>query len=255
MDKAKLAKQFSAAARHYDEHAVVQRQVAERLLALARKMSPHPRRILELGCGTGLYTRLLGSAFVSAKIVAVDLSEQMVRVARTNVPGESVQFVVGDVERMDWGRYDLVSANGSLQWATDAPAMLMRLAGTLDEGGALACSLFGPETYGELDACMTEVLGAEARVTASRFASRQRLSAALAQTYHPWRIDEQRYTRTFDSLRELLLHIRRTGTRGQPEISQRRWTPGRLAEVERIYRQRYGSIRASYQVFYCRGWK
>lgn len=52
---------------------------------------------LELGCGTGVFTR--GLAERGIRIVAVDLSQRLVDVARAACAGHDVEFVVGDLMR------------------------------------------------------------------------------------------------------------------------------------------------------------
>ncbi len=80
MDKKTLARNFSRCASVYDKHANIQRRAASEL------MEELPRSdftsILEIGCGTGGYTRLLRERFKYAAITSVDIAEKMVAVAR-----------------------------------------------------------------------------------------------------------------------------------------------------------------------------
>ena len=66
MDKRKIAECFARARQTYDREARVQHQVAEQMLSLLLDACP-PRtectRIVEVGCGTGIYSRLLLQAF------------------------------------------------------------------------------------------------------------------------------------------------------------------------------------------------
>jgi demethylmenaquinone methyltransferase/2-methoxy-6-polyprenyl-1,4-benzoquinol methylase len=52
------------------------------------------RRILEIACGTGYWTRFLAPA--AASIVAIDSAEETLRVARARVPDGNVTFALGD---------------------------------------------------------------------------------------------------------------------------------------------------------------
>ena len=54
----------------------------------------HGRRILEIACGTGYWTRFL--APVASCIVAIDSAEETLRIARERVSSANVSFVVGD---------------------------------------------------------------------------------------------------------------------------------------------------------------
>ncbi|HEX9205991.1 MAG TPA: methyltransferase domain-containing protein, partial [Candidatus Deferrimicrobiaceae bacterium] len=99
---------FSASAARYDAHAHAQRLSARDLLAWTVASIPasfrgRRLRILEPGCGTGLYTRMLLDAFPGASVVGVDISEAMVRVARRRIGDARVRFAVADAEEIAAG--------------------------------------------------------------------------------------------------------------------------------------------------------
>jgi len=107
---------------------------------LAQVSHLYPRSVFDLGCGPGNSTQLLLSAFPSAKIVGVDLSPNMLKVARERAPG--ALFVEEDVE--DWRpeeTVDLIFANATLHFAEDHYALIERLASFLSPGGALAVQM------------------------------------------------------------------------------------------------------------------
>src|SRR5512140_1668514 len=82
-----VLRRFSAGAARYEAHAYAQRLSALDLLAYTQaSLGPaRPRRILEPGCGTGLYTRMLLDAFPAASILGIDVSEAMIRIARKRI--------------------------------------------------------------------------------------------------------------------------------------------------------------------------
>jgi hypothetical protein len=130
------------------------------------------------------------------------------------------------------------------------------MASLLPGGGLLTFSFFGPETYAELDAALRATAlrrGAHdvARVAAAAFHSREEISDALSAAFPLWDVAERRYLQEFPTLADLLRSIRYTGTRGSG--GRESWSPGKLARVEEAYRERDGGIKATYQVFLCRG--
>ena len=162
-----VLRRFSAGAAHYDAHAHVQRLSAVDLLAYTEAslalsprtndglVEPAPKRgrafkILEPGCGTGLYTRMLLDAFRGASVFGVDISEAMVRVAKRGIDDPRARFAVADAEEIATGIYDLVTSNAVFQWFLSLPRTLARMASLLPGGGLLTFSFFGPETYAEL---------------------------------------------------------------------------------------------------------
>ena len=266
-----VVRRFSAGAARYEAHAHAQRLSARDLLAYtvasigpARPGNiPEPApdggpviKILEPGCGTGLYTRMLLDAFPDASVFGVDISEAMVRVAKRRIDDPRVRFAVADAEEITTGRYDLVTSNAAFQWFLSFPRTLTRMASLLSGGGMLTFSFFGPETYAELDAALRAAARRReteegVRVAAAGFHSRDEIAEALSAAFPRWDVSERRYRRDFATLGDLLRSIRYTGTRGGG--ARHSWSPGRLARVEEAYRELHGGIRATYQVFLCRG--
>lgn len=73
----------------------------------------HGCRILDAGCGTGSLS--VEAASRGAEVVAIDLSENLVEVARARAPAElSIDFRVGDMLDPTLGRFDHVVAMDSL---------------------------------------------------------------------------------------------------------------------------------------------
>ncbi|GAA1676942.1 hypothetical protein GCM10009745_20340 [Kribbella yunnanensis] len=66
------------------------------------------RTVLDVGCGTGFYSRLW-AAQGADRVVGVDLSAEMIAIAKS-VPGE-IEYLLGDATRgAQDGRFDLVTA-------------------------------------------------------------------------------------------------------------------------------------------------
>ena len=257
-----VLRRFSAGAARYEAHAHAQRLSGVDLLAYTvASMGPAPNRgpafkILEPGCGTGLYTRMLLEAFRAASVFGVDISEAMVRVAQRGIGDPRACFAVADAEEIATGRYDLVTSNAAFQWFLSLPRTLARMASLLPAGGLLTFTFFGPETYTELDAALRASASRRGahegtRVAAAAFHSRDEVSEALSAAFPRWDVAERRYHQEFPTLADLLRSIRYTGTGGGG--ARESWSPGKLARVEEAYRERDGGIRATYQVFLCRG--
>ncbi len=81
--------------------------------ALAALPEP-PRRVLDLGTGTGLAAFAVARRFPEAEVVGVDLAARMVEQARAGTPAElagRVTFQTGDAERLPFadGSFGLVT--------------------------------------------------------------------------------------------------------------------------------------------------
>jgi len=94
--------------------------------ALAREHAP--ARILELGAGAGRITEPLAAS--PARVVALDLSREMLRIARRTLAGrENICFILGDMRDLPFVRaFDLVvAADDPFSHLTSAPDREMAL--------------------------------------------------------------------------------------------------------------------------------
>lgn len=137
-DKRRVAESFSRAAGSYDAVAELQREVGGELLADLPNLAP--ARWLDLGCGTGHFTRALHTHFPLAEGLALDLAEGMLRHARPQ--GGARHFVAGDAERLPLceAGFDLIFSSLAVQWCADFVAVLAEARRVLRPGGVLAFS-------------------------------------------------------------------------------------------------------------------
>lgn len=83
------------------------------LKAALDRLDEGPRRILDVGTGTGIAARGLARRYPDAEVVGVDLSPGMIEVARGLLPKElepRLRFEVADASRLSFGpgEFDLV---------------------------------------------------------------------------------------------------------------------------------------------------
>ena len=104
-----------------------------------------PRRVLDLGTGTGSIALLVAQRFPAAEVVGVDLSERMIDEARRKLPPElaqRVRFEVADAANLpyDGGAFDLVTLGNMIPFFDE-------LARVVAPGGyVLFAFSAGPET-------------------------------------------------------------------------------------------------------------
>lgn len=80
-------------------------------------------RVLEIGCGTGLFTEAL--ARTGSAIVAIDISEPLILKAKERVSSGGVDFIVGNAceTGFDSGSFDFVVGSSSLHHLEVDPAL------------------------------------------------------------------------------------------------------------------------------------
>jgi malonyl-CoA O-methyltransferase len=147
---AAIAQSFGARAASYEENADLQRTVAKRLACLLPQLAAP--RVLELGCGTGLFSRHLLARYPDGAFVFTDLAPSMVEQCRLNVDGfgKRLSFEVMDAARPTAdGRFGLIAMSMTLHWLADAQATLATLRKRLAPGGVLLFATIGSQSFAE----------------------------------------------------------------------------------------------------------
>ena len=143
---------------HDDLHSYPCGQLEEANLHAAVHDHIRDKRVLDLGCGSGHYTRRL-LEWGASSVVGVDLSEGMVEEARSRVRGEEegrLKFVVGDVSKgldLD-GSFDVVVGTWLLNYASSAKemeGMWWCVAANLRPGGLFFGLTIPPPLGGEVE--------------------------------------------------------------------------------------------------------
>ena len=123
---------------------------AETVRALLEAHNPGARTVLDLGCGTGLYTEQLANWY---DVIGLDLSESMLAVARRRLP--QTRFHLADMTSFELNeRFDgLVCMFSSVAYLTtpdDLGGMIRSCAAHLNPGGVLIIEpWFAPDAWME----------------------------------------------------------------------------------------------------------
>jgi malonyl-CoA O-methyltransferase len=167
-EKRAVRRSFERAAATYDRHNVLQCEVGLRLLQHFDPIRIEPRRIVDVGCGTGLFFPQLRKRFPGhPPMVGVDIARPMLEKAAARTPWwrkamrlEQPALVCADAERLPLaaGCTNLVFSNLALQWC-DPGAVFAEVSRILEPGGLFIFSTFGPDTLKELRASFSAVDG------------------------------------------------------------------------------------------------
>ena len=164
IDRNAMRLAFEKAASSYDAVAVLQQEVANRLVERMEFMSMKPRCILDAGSGTGFVSQLLAERFPKAKITALDLAFNMLKQAKSKRTfkqrwNKQFRYVNAEVESLPFAdaSVELIISGLTLQWCQDLPKVFKEFRRVLAPGGLLLFSSFGPDTLKELRQSWAEV--------------------------------------------------------------------------------------------------
>lgn len=255
IDRARVRAAFARAARDYDAHAVLQREVRERLLenlALARVA---PAVALDLGCGTGHGAAALRRRWPRSEVIALDLALPMLLEARRvsgwwplrrplrRVAGDALALPLADAS------IDLVFSNLCLQWIADLPRALDELRRVMRPGALLLFTSFGPRTLEELRVAWA---AADATPHVAHFVDLPAIGdALLAAGFRDPVVDLDTLTLTYADARQLMRELKSIGAGNADAARARGLTgKGRLARVLDAYEKfrRDGVLPATYEV-------
>ncbi len=154
LDKKRLAKNFGRAAKHYEQNALLQKRVLEQLIEQLEYFSIEPKRILDLGSGTGQSASSLARKYPKADIIQLDLAKQMLAQAkkRQKIFSKKQKFICADAQAIPLVdlSVDLVFSNLAIQWVSDQPSLYDEIKRVLRGHGLFVFSSLGPETLNEL---------------------------------------------------------------------------------------------------------
>lgn len=259
---------FSRAACAYDEAAVLQKAVAAHLDERLDLVKLQPGRILDVGAGTGILTEKMLARYPKAQVVAVDLSEAMLRWAhqKLKVRGSLLQklrskcpadLVAADVYQLPFadGTFDLVVSNLMLQWCDDLDAALRELRRVLRPEGLLLFTSFGPNTLKELRAAWAQV---DSRDHVNIFIDMHDVGDALIRAGfgHPV-MDVERFTLTYEAPMGVLKDLKAIGA--TYSAADGRGLTGKtkfqaMLNAYEAFRQPDGRVPATYEVVHGHAW-
>jgi len=258
LDKSLARRAFDRAAVTYDASAALQNEVGNRLVERLDFIRMQPRRILDLGAGTGVFTQLLGKRYRKADVTALDIAPAMLQQARARgVWWQRPRCVCGDAEALPFtdASFDFIFSNLMLQWCVDLPATLLELRRVLAPDGLLMFTTLGPDTLGELRASWSAVDG---YTHVNPFIDMHEVGDALLQAR--WAepvMDAERLTVTYRDLATLMLDLKHIGahnvTRGRARgLTGKRRFQAFAAAYEQLRRD--GVLPSTYEVVYGHAW-
>lgn len=130
---------------------------------------PAGAAVLDLGCGPGRHLARLGAVRPDLRLVGADLSEGMLRTARTSEP--RIRPVVADATRLPFASASFggVMANHMLYHVADQDAAVTEVRRVLDRDGAFVAVTNAVDHFAELGELLIEATGRRRARVSERF--------------------------------------------------------------------------------------
>ena len=219
INKNLVHERFSKSLDSYHEHARVQKRMAQQLFSLIK--NKNPKKILEIGCGTGFLTEIAKSNLDFEEYIAIDIVENCESYVKKINP--CIKFITADIENFikeNSEEFDLIISNASLQWVDNFEQVVTTLKNKLSLTGELVFSTFGKENFREI----YHILGA----------SLNYYSIIELQNMFPNSlIEPEIHIMAFENPKEVLRHLQMTGVNAIEKIS---WTKSDLIKFENAYK-------------------
>lgn len=260
LDKERTREDFNGAAQAYDDTAVLQRSVSDRLIERLDLIVLQPGRVLDLGSGTGRSAHKLARRFRRARLIQADFAINMLRTARhrTSPLFSRHSFVCTEAEQLPLvdACFELVFSNLMLQWCSDPARVFQEVCRALKPGGLFIFSTLGPDTLYELRDSWNSV---DESIHVNAFIDMHDLGDALMHGGFEHPVMETEYFElTYRDVFALMRDLKQLGA-NNANLGRRHTLTGKgrlqgmIAEYEKIRRD--NKLPATYEVIYGHAWK
>ncbi|MEW8625203.1 MAG: malonyl-ACP O-methyltransferase BioC [Candidatus Thiodiazotropha sp.] len=258
IDKRQARAAFSRAAPHYDEVAVLQREIAKRMIERLDYIRHQPEVVLDVGAGTGDATRALASHYAKSRVIALDFALPMLQQVRKQGRWfKRPPCVCGDAEQLPLADHsvDMIFSNVALQWCNDLTGTMREFLRILRPNGMLLFSTFGPDTLKELRTSWSAVDGYShvSPFTDMHDVGDAMLQAGLAEPV----VDVDRISLSYDDVPSLMRDLKTLGAHNVTAQRAKGLTgKGRMRAMIQAYEQFRvdDKLPASYEVVYGHAW-
>lgn len=266
LDKKLVRQSFDAAADQYDDVAILQREVGQRIIERLDLIKVDPRTILDVGAGTGFVSQGLSKYFKKARVLSLDIAPRMLQVARSknnwlNKLIKSRAYICGDAEALPVrdNSVDLLFSNLTIQWCGELDQVFSEFRRVLKPGGLLMFSTFGPDTLKELRHSWQKADMDSSHKHVNQFIDMHDVGDALMRTgLSDPVMDVENFTLTYPDVYELMRELKALGAHnvamGRPHgLTGKDRMKNMVAAYEELRVDNV--IPATYEVVYGHAWR
>lgn len=234
-----IKNQFQKSIDTYNENAIAQKLMAEKLVTEIVKIKCEFDNILELGCGSGLLTKEISKTIKFNNYFANDLVEKSKSYVQKIIP--DTIFYCGNAQKINPAqKMDLIISNAMFQWFKTINTNNYKK--MLNHGGILAFTSFSQENYREI----RELTG-----LSLDYKTIDELQQIFEKDFEIIHKEEFTYVMKFSTPLELLAHMKNTGVNS---LTAQHWTFKEVKEFCDNYSQKFPEITLTYApiIFICK---
>ncbi|MCW9024819.1 MAG: malonyl-ACP O-methyltransferase BioC [Gammaproteobacteria bacterium] len=262
LEAKRVRQSFDKAASDYDEAAVLQREIGNRLLERLDYMKISPEHILDLGAGTGFCSRGLSKKYPSANIYSIDIAPAMLRYAKQSLPWlrklkKRDRFVLSDANQLAFSdnSMDVIFSNLTLQWCPNLTQVFNEFKRVLKPGGMLLFSTFGPDTLKELRESWS---GVDEHIHVNQFIDLHHVGDAMLHSKLADPVmDMEIITVTYQNVYHIMKDLKQIGAHNLNQGRSKGLTgKGNIKKLEQAYEtyRHEGVLPVTYEVIYGNAW-
>ena len=249
--ESKITHSFTRALASYNQEATVQKECANKLgrylINCLTEAGANTKfeNVFEFGCGTGFLSQQLIEKLTISKLVLNDLVKESYHHLPPNVQSFGYGFIHGDIDTVKLNNFhDLICSASCVQWSKDLPSLLQKLNASLSKDGYLAISSFTKGHFNELSLLNHKL---NENNPPLNYWTIEKWQEQLPSCFEIQLIKSDNKTQWFNSVRDVLLHLRLTGVNGN---TRRTWHQQDLVQFEREYEDKF-SVNKKIPLTYC----
>ena len=242
---------FNKASNNYEDHAFLQKEVANRLDQKLNIISSNSAVILDLGAGTGLLSQQLSERFTDSTIIALDFAQNSLKNNSTNkkICADAYHLPLAD------NSVDLVISSLMMQWCPDLKQLFSEIHRVLKNDGLILFSTFGPDTLKELKKSWSVV---DNDTHVNTFTDMHDIGDQLLNTgFQSPVMEMETLTLTYQTVTDLLRDLKAIGAQSVGNRSKSLTGKDKFKLMVEMYEsfRKDGKLPATYEVIYGHAWK
>lgn len=190
----------------YDKNAIVQKKAAANLAEYIKNdisLSENINKVIELGCGTGIFTREFLSRNTPASLILNDFFD--VREYLSNLDYDD--FIQGDIENIPIPKADIIISSSAFQWVTSFKKLIDHISSSSNN---LAFSIYTKGNLKEINDHFNISLN---------YLENSEINKILKEKFKNINFKKETIVLKFNSPLEALRHLKNTGVTGFQKTS------------------------------------